>query len=258
MSAPHRDDQDEPGSATPAALPGQDHHRGGALLPQSTVAALWAVRHGQSTANVAFAEAERTGSADLPVTGRDSDVPLSALGRAQARTLTGWLADHAPGTGPDLVVCSPYARARQTWEAMAAAAPDVPVLVDERLRDREMGVFELYPPGALAARAPDEAARRALLGEWSYRPPGGEALADVALRIRDFTTELTGAAAGRRVLLVAHDAVVIALRYVLAGIGAPVPHDLPPVPNASVTHWRGDGHHLRLAHWGQTDHLTRH
>nr|WP_020126004.1 histidine phosphatase family protein [Streptomyces sp. 303MFCol5.2] len=220
------------------------------------MAALWAVRHGQSTANVAFAEAERTGSADLPVAGRDSDVPLSALGRAQARTLASWLAGHAPGAGPDLVVCSPYVRARQTWEAVAAAAPDVPLLVDERLRDREMGVFELYPPSALEARAPEEAARRALLGEWSYRPPGGEALADVALRVRNFTNELAAAAAGRRVLLVAHDAIVIALRYVLAGLGTPVPHDLPPVPNASVTHWRGDGHHLRLAHWGQTAHLT--
>ncbi|MEU1186819.1 histidine phosphatase family protein [Streptomyces sp. NPDC005859] len=225
-------------------------------MPPSSVAALWAVRHGQSTANVAFAEAERTGSTALPLAGRDSDVPLSALGQAQARTLVGWLGGHAPGTGPDLVVCSPYARARQTWEAMAAAATDVPVLVDERLRDREMGVFELHPPGALAARAPEEAARRALLGEWSYRPPGGEALADVALRVRDFTTELARAAAGRRVLVVAHDAVVIALRYVLSGIGAPVPHDLPPVPNASVTHWRGDGHDLRLAHWGKTAHLA--
>ncbi|MEU3620166.1 histidine phosphatase family protein [Streptomyces sp. NPDC006872] len=256
MSAPHRDARGEPESATPAAVPGRDDRHGEALLPPSALAALWAVRHGQSTANVAFAEAERTGSADLPVAGPDSDVPLSALGQAQGRALTGWLAGHAPGTGPDLVVCSPYARARQTWDAMAGPAADVPVLVDERLRDREMGVFELHPPSALAARAPEEAARRAMLGEWSYRPPGGEALADVALRVRDFTTELAGAAAGRRVLLVAHDAVVIALRYVLSGLGAPVPHDLPPVPNASVTHWRGDGRHLRLAHWGQTAHLT--
>lgn len=203
MSALHRDAPGGPESAPPAAVPGQDDRHSGGLPPPSAVAGLWAVRHGQSTANVAFAEAERTGSADLPVVGRDSDVPLSALGRAQARTLAGWLAGHAPGTGPDLVVCSPYARARQTWDAMAGPASDVPVLVDERLRDREMGVFELHPPTALEARAPAEAARRALLGEWSYRPPGGEALADVALRVRDLTTELAGAAAGRRVLLVA-------------------------------------------------------
>ncbi|MEU8578157.1 hypothetical protein [Streptomyces asoensis] len=90
-----------------------------------------------------------------------------------------------------------------------------------------MGVFELRPSGAPAARAPEQAVRRALLGEWSCRPPGGEALADVALRVRDFTTELARAA-----------------------------HELPPVPDASVTHWRGDGRHLRLADWGQTAHLT--
>lgn len=256
MTVPHHDTQGESGAAPTAAVPGQEGRRVETLLPPSTLAAIWAVRHGQSTANVAFAEAERNGGADLPVAGRDSDVPLSALGQAQARTLAGWLSGHTPGTGPDLVVCSPYLRARQTWAAMAEATADVPVLVDERVRDREMGVFELHPPGALASRAPEEAARRALLGEWSYRPPGGEALADVALRVRNFTTELAAAAAGRRVLLVAHDAVVIALRYVLAGLGAPVPVELPPVPNASVTHWRSDGRHLRLAHWGQTAHLT--
>jgi broad specificity phosphatase PhoE len=240
-------------------VPGRgDGHGGEDLSPPSALTALWAVRHGQSAANVAFAQAERTGSPDLPVAGRDSDVPLSTLGRAQARALAGWLVGHAPHAGPDLVVCSPYLRARQTWEAMAAHAAsstEMPVLVDERLRDREMGVFELHPPGALLARAPEEAARRALLGEWSYRPPGGEAIADVALRVRAFTVELGRAAAGRRVLVVAHDAVVIALRQVLAGIGAGVPRDLPPVPNASVTHWRGDGRRLRLVHWGRTAHL---
>lgn len=258
MPAPHRDAPGGPRPAAQAAAPGPDDRCGGPLPSPCALAALWAVRHGQSTANVAFAEAERTGSADLPVAGRDSDVPLSALGRAQARALAGWLAGHAPGTGPDLVICSPYARARQTWEAMAGPGPaaDVPVLVDERLRDREMGVFELHPPAALAARAPQEAARRTLLGEWSYRPPGGEALADVALRVRDLTAELDRAAAGRRVLVVAHDAVVVALRHVLSGIGAPVPHDPPPVPNASVTHWRGDGRRLRLVDWGRTAHLT--
>lgn len=228
------------------------------LAPTSSLAALWAIRHGQSTANVAFAEAEQSGSAALPVAGRDRDVPLSESGRTQAQALGPWLTTFADG--PDLVVCSPYTRARQTWRAMAdhaaAAGRAVPaVLVDERLRDREMGVFELHPPTALRARAPEEAQRRALLGEWFYRPPGGEALADVALRVRDFTAELDRAAPGQRVLVVAHDAVVVALRFVLAGLGAPSPENLPPVPNASVSSWHRNGQHLVLRHWGDITHL---
>ncbi|WP_234045659.1 histidine phosphatase family protein [Streptomyces adelaidensis] len=219
---------------------------------------MWAVRHGQSTANVAYEEAERTGST-VPLPGRGADVPLSPLGRTQGEALGGWLAGRAgAGAGaPDLVVCSPYVRARQTWELMAAHPGVVPppLLVDERLRDREMGAFELHPPTALRARSPEEAARQALLGEWSYRPPGGEALTDVVLRVRDFVTELDRAAPGRHVLLVAHDAIAVALRLVLAGLGATFPDRLPPVPNASVSRWDSDGGRLRLARWGDTAHL---
>ncbi len=169
-----------------------------ALVPPCALAGLWAVRHGQSTANVAFAAAEESGATG-PVPGRDRDVPLSALGVAQAVALGDWLAGQAAEAGPDLVVCSPYTRASQTWEGMAARAvglggPRLDVLVDERLRDREMGVFELHPPTALRARAPQEADRRELIGEWCYRPPGGEALTDVAVRVGQFIRPRTGRA----------------------------------------------------------------
>ncbi|MBE1597907.1 broad specificity phosphatase PhoE [Streptomyces stelliscabiei] len=226
---------------------------------------MWVVRHGQSTANVAYAEAERTGST-VPLPGRGGDVPLSELGRTQAGALGGWLAgiagtggEEAPdgGPGPDLVVCSPYVRARQTWEAMAGhpRAVPPPLLVDERLRDRETGIFEMHPPDARRARAPEEAARWALVGDWFYRPPGGEALTDVVLRVRDFVGELDRVAPGRRVLLIAHDAIAVAVRLVCAGLGAACPDGLPPVPNASVSQWESDGGRLRLTRWGDTAHL---
>ncbi|CAL9662233.1 2,3-bisphosphoglycerate-dependent phosphoglycerate mutase [Streptomyces sp. enrichment culture] len=231
------------------------------LTPPCALGALWAVRHGESTANVAFAAAERSARSARPVPGRDRDVPLSGTGAAQAGALGRWLAGQRPGTGPELVVVSPYVRARQTWRSMAEGAAGtygaaLPVVADERLRDRETGVYELWPPAVLRDRAPREAERRATAGEWWYRPPGGEALTDVALRVRQFVTDLSAAAPGRRVLLVAHDAVVVALRHVLAGIGAEAPDPLPPVPNASVSYWRGDGRRLRSVLWGDTAHLT--
>ncbi|MFI9723972.1 histidine phosphatase family protein [Streptomyces sp. NPDC052396] len=101
-------------------------------------------------------------------------------------------------------------------------------------------------------RSPQE--RRARVGEWFYRPPGGESLADVAVRLRDLPVELRDAAAGRRVLVVAHDAVAVAVRHVLAGLGSPVP-DLTPVPNASISRWTGDRIRLRLAEYGASAHL---
>ncbi|MFC9154625.1 histidine phosphatase family protein [Streptomyces bauhiniae] len=249
-------------TAEPRAVPRGGSQSAGsvpALVPPCGLEALWAVRHGESTANLAFAAAVASRSTE-PVAGRDRDVPLSPLGVRQAEALAGWLAGRGRQSGPDLVVCSPYLRARHTWQAMresASAQGDsaVETVFDERLRDREMGIFELHPPTAVQARSPEEAARRVLLGEWHYRPPGGEALTDVALRVRQFITDLSQAAAGRRVLLVTHDAVLLALRYVLAGIGAAAPEHLPPVPNASLSHWDTDGRTLRLRTWGDTAHL---
>ncbi|CAM5495038.1 2,3-bisphosphoglycerate-dependent phosphoglycerate mutase [Streptomyces californicus] len=209
------------------------------LVPPSSLSAVRAIRHGRSTANLAFAEAERTGATGLPVSGVDRDVPLSRSGIDQARALGRWWSHLPPGHQPDLVVCSPYERAMRTWQEMARTAADVvdvETVVDERLRDREMGVYELYTPAALRARSPEEADRRERVGEWHYRPPGGEAMTDVAVRVGQFLTDLDRAAQGRSVLIVAHDAIVIAFRHVLGGIGAVAPGRLPTRPQRLRVH----------------------
>ncbi|WP_037916136.1 histidine phosphatase family protein [Actinacidiphila yeochonensis] len=218
------------------------------------------IRHGQSTANVLFARAERENDPDLTVPeGIDIRVGLSPFGVRQAAATGEWLAGLEPSDRPQIVVCSPYVRARRTWEVLAeaargewAACPEP--LVDERLRDRETGVIELMTPPAVRAYAPREAERRDLVGDWYYRPPGGESLADVTVRVRDLLRELGEGASGRHVALVAHDAVVMAVDQVLAGVGAPPP-DLVPVPNASVTRWDGDGTTMRLVARGDVGHL---
>ncbi|MEV5510823.1 histidine phosphatase family protein [Streptomyces orinoci] len=216
---------------------------------------LTVIRHGQSMANVLFAEAEPdAGVRELAESG-DARVPLSPLGRRQAQATGEWLAALGPDDRPHLVLCSPYSRALQTWEGITSVLrePPPPMLVDERLRDREMGTLELLTPSAVRARAPQEAERRARVGEWFYRPPGGESLADVTVRLRDLLVELRDAAAGRRVLMVAHDAVVAAVRHALAGLGSPAP-DLLPVPNASISRWAGGNGRLWLVEYGSTAH----
>ncbi|MFE0787108.1 histidine phosphatase family protein [Streptomyces mutabilis] len=66
-----------------------------------------------------------------------------------------------------------------------------------------------FPCSDSLQRAPGHGAaggkRRELIGEWCYRPPGGEAFTDVVVRVGHFIHDLERAAPGRRVLVVAHD-----------------------------------------------------
>jgi broad specificity phosphatase PhoE len=170
------------------------------------------VRHGESTANVAAAAAERAGREAIEVEARDADVPLSELGREQARTLGEALREKL---GPDWqttarVWSSPYRRARQTAQLASGGEG---FLVDERLRDRELGILDALTSRGVDARLPDEAARRRWLGKFYYRPPGGESWADVALRVRSFLRDIPGD--GAPLVAFTHDAVVSLFVYVL-------------------------------------------
>jgi broad specificity phosphatase PhoE len=177
------------------------------------------VRHGESVGNVAATRAERTGAETVDVETRDADTPLSATGEDQARALGAHLAELGPGRGPELLWCSPYVRALRTAElAMKESALDLRPVVDERLRDRELGILDGLTRHGVDARFPDEAARRDRLGKMYYRPPGGESWADVALRLRSVVADIERTAEGRRVLVVCHDAVIWLLRYVCEGL----------------------------------------
>jgi len=184
--------------------------------PDGTPARLVLVRHGESVGNVAATRAEREGALVVDVATRDADTPLSGRGREQARALGAWLAAQPPGELPEVVWCSPYVRAQQTARiALDEAGLDVPVRLDERLRDRELGVLDRLTWRGVQARHPEEAERRRHLGKMYHRPPGGESWADLALRVRAALGDLQHRDAGRRVLVVVHDAVVMLLRYVL-------------------------------------------
>lgn len=215
-------------------------------------AGLVVVRHGQSVANVAFAEAEVSGGDAVDVGLRDADIVLSPLGRQQSSALGRAWRKHVV---PEVVCCSPYVRARETWQVAAteltSAAPRA--VVDERLRDREMGHFELLAPSTIRRRFPDEARRRTELGEFYYRPPGGESLADVALRLRSFLRDLD---LTRRTLIVTHDAVVLMLRYITESLTEDEILRVAPVANASMTSWTVSKGVLRLDAYNDISHLA--
>ena len=176
---------------------------------------LWVVRHGQSAGNVARDAADAAGLERIDIADRDADVPLSELGHEQARALGAWFAALPAERRPEVVLTSPFVRARQTAEHVAAATGvDVATfVVDERLREKEFGALDRLTTAGIRALHPGEAEQRAHLGKFYYRPPGGESWCDVILRLRSAADTISLHHAGRRVLVVSHQVVVLCLRY---------------------------------------------
>jgi broad specificity phosphatase PhoE len=180
---------------------------------------LWIVRHGQSAGNVAREAADAAGLAEIDIAHRDVDVPLSALGHRQAEALGRWFAAMPEAEKPEIAISSPYVRARQTTRAICEAGgiggPKRGPIVDERLREREFGVFDRLTVAGIQQKFPDLAEHRALLGKFYHRAPGGESWADVILRLRSALDTVSLHHADRRVLIVCHQVVVLCLRYIL-------------------------------------------
>jgi probable phosphoglycerate mutase len=180
---------------------------------------LWIVRHGQSAGNVARDAAHAAGLATIDIALRDVDVPLSDLGHRQADALGRWFAALPDAEKPEVVLASPYVRARQTAKAICEAggvgtSARRPI-VDERLREREFGVFDRLTANGIRQKHPDLAEHRSLLGKFYFRAPGGESWADVILRLRGALDTISLHHADRRVLIVCHQVVVLCLRYIL-------------------------------------------
>jgi broad specificity phosphatase PhoE len=182
----------------------------------SNPAALWLLRHAESIGNVAREHAESNGLEMLDLAERDLDVPLSDLGREQAAAFGHWLGKLPDGQRPTAVLSSPHVRTEQTARiALDAAGGDLDLVLDERLRERELGVLDLLTGRGVQARFPQEAQRRSRVGKFYYRPPGGESWADVALRLRSLLDSLGRQYDGERMLLVTHEVPVLLMRFLL-------------------------------------------
>lgn len=223
----------------------------------STIEWLAMARHGESVGNIAWREAEEGRREEIAIGMRDPDVPLSDAGRRQSEALGRRLAAMPDGERPTAVISSPYVRAAETARIVVAEIGGPPVRYDERLRDREPGALYALTWRGIAARFPEEAARKRLTGKFYYRPPGGESWADVALRLRSVLGDIDREYPGGRVLVIAHDAVVILTRYIVEGLTEQEVLDIERtlVPNGSLTTWaRRDGR-LRLVTANGTGHL---
>ncbi len=180
---------------------------------------LYIVRHGESAGNVARDAALEAGHPIIDIEIRDVDVPLSALGQAQAEALGRWLGALPVKERPNIVLTSPYLRARHTAGLIVKTAgmreDAYSLVVDERFREKEFGILDRLTAIGIKDRLPDQAEFRRLLGKFYHRPPGGESWCDVILRLRSATEMISREYCGQRVLIVSHAVVVLCMRYLV-------------------------------------------
>ncbi|MEH3146654.1 MAG: histidine phosphatase family protein [Methylobacterium frigidaeris] len=88
-------------------------------------------------------------------------------------------------------------------------------VIDERLREKEFGILDRLTRAGITELHPEQAEFRRLLGKFYHRPPGGESWCDVILRLRSSLDTVSLHYPGQRVLIVAHQVVVLCLRYLI-------------------------------------------
>ena len=216
-------------------------------MQQSWPEQIWIVRHGESAGNVARNAALAAGVGRIEIAERDVDVPLSPLGERQSKAVGHWFSRKPAHERPEIVLTSPYRRARRTAEliqeacGLAVDAPDF--VVDERLREKEFGILDRLTSSGIREFHPEQAEFRRILGKFYHRPPAGESWCDVILRLRSALDTVSLHYDGRRVLIVAHQVVVLCMRYLLENLTEEEILAIDAqgdVANCSVTEYRFD------------------
>lgn len=117
---------------------------------------------------------------------------------------------------PDVIICSPYLRTRQTLEFLIQGWPELSkVLVyhEDRVREKEHGMANLCSDWRVFhALYPDQKKLYDKLGPYWYRYPQGENTLDVRDRIRSWTSTLVREFSGKRILVVTHHLTILSMR----------------------------------------------
>jgi probable phosphoglycerate mutase len=152
-----------------------------------------------------------------------ADPPLDEVGRAQAYEVATLIA----ALRPDLLVSSDSARAVQTAEIVGEVAK-LPVHLEPRFRERDLGHWQGLTREDVAVRYPDEYADWTAGRDVSRR--GGESRTEVAARAHAAFLELAQVPTA---VVVTHSATAMALTNAMLGIAQQI-HPLAPLANC---HW---------------------
>ena len=223
------------------------------------LAELVLVRHGESQGNLADRKALDAGQPFLDLDVRDADVELSDTGREQAEAVRDYLRSLPEDQRPTAVVSSPYRRARHTGE-IAVEGLDVPFVVDERVRERDLGAFDGMTWIGIEQEYAEESKRRARVGKYYYRPPGGESWCDVVLRVRQVLLEMQERYAGERLWVFSHQATIMSFRVAIEGLEEAQVLEADkktPLANCSMTIYRPGEDGLELVAYSDTTAVDR-
>jgi probable phosphoglycerate mutase len=178
-----------------------------------------------------------------------TDIPLNAHGRWQAEQLGQALADE----GIDALYSSDLSRARATAEAIARHA-EVPLQIDEQLRERHFGRFEGLTQDEVGQQWPEE------LALWrardpGYGPEGGEVLQSFYDRSVAAITRLAARHPGQTVALVAHGGVLDCFYRAANRVDIEAPRSWK-VANASINRLLYSPEGLSMVGWADDLHLA--
>lgn len=148
------------------------------------------VRHGESEGN---RDRRFTSSAA---------VPLTVLGREQARVAARRIKAQFQ---PELVIASPFVRARQTAEILASELA-LSMEIEDDFHEQSLG--ELAGKSYDVMREHPEYDR---LRYWEWRAPGGESLQEVRERTGSALDRVAAKSAGRQIIIVSHGGVMASL-----------------------------------------------
>lgn len=223
------------------------------------LAELVLVRHGESQGNVADRAALDAGQPYLDLDVRDADVELSGTGREQAEAVRDYLRSLPEDQRPTAVVSSPYLRARHTAE-IAIEGMDIPFVVDERVRERDLGAFDGMTWIGIEQEYAEESKRRGRVGKYYYRPPGGESWCDVVLRVRQVLLEMQERYAGERLWVFSHQATIMSFRVAIEALEEKQVLEADkktPLANCSMTIYRPGEDGLELVAYSDTTAVDR-
>ena len=158
-----------------------------------------------------------------------ADTPLNDSGREQARRL----ADEVERA--DVVYSSDLARARETAEIVGARL-GLPVLVDERLRERGFGAWEGLTMPEIEERFGDSLHRwRAGVGAGA---DDAEAFDAFARRVQSFVEDVVDRHPDEEVLIVAHGGTIRVIHALASGLDyARDHHAIPSVANCALARY---------------------
>lgn len=209
------------------------------------VTILYLVRHGENPANLTREFSHRV-----------VDYSLTPRGVRQAReTATRFTSQRI-----DAIYASPLKRAVETADVIAERL-HLPVSVDERLREVNVGVLETLPPTQETWARHDAIFARWLGGDLSACFPDGEDCYTLRERMRGSLAEMVTRWPGGRVIVVAHGGIFAAALPELC-VNYPVAREPERlhIPNCAITevHMRRDGETLRgeIVGWAMCDHLS--